>query len=340
MKYAGASEVRHAAADWITRKHQATGNEDMPARNIEQIQSTILPTLQLALFPYFIPIAGRSIHLHTFFESLGYAVAFAIFLILRSRSNDSLSYPLRWATLAAAFVGGTLGSKLLYWLEDPQLTLQHLHDPAYLLGGKTIVGALLGGLFAVEAMKRYIGLHQSTGDLFAIPVAVGLAIGRIGCFLTGLSDNTYGTPTSLPWGVDFGDGIDRHPTQLYEIVFLLALIALLARIRMTSTLARPIGPDEPESARTGGHDFSRAESPSKLIAASAAGGSRIIVRPGDAFKLFMTSYLAFRLFCDFIKPYPSIGLGLGAIQWACVLGLLYYSRDLLRWARLLPDGVS
>ena len=63
---------------------------------------------------------------------------------MRSRSGDAVSYPLRWATLAAAFVGGTLGSKLLYWLEDPQLTLQHLHDPAYLIGGKTIVGALLG----------------------------------------------------------------------------------------------------------------------------------------------------------------------------------------------------
>ena len=115
-------------------------------------------------------------------------------------------------------------------MEDPQLTLQHLHDLSYLVGGKTIAGALLGGLFAVEAMKRYIGLHQSTGDLLAIPIAAGVAIGRIGCFLTGLSDNTYGTPTSLPWGIDFGDGVRRHPTQLYEIAFLLVLLAILVRI--------------------------------------------------------------------------------------------------------------
>ncbi len=45
--------------------------------------------------------------------------------------------------------------------------------------------------------------------------------------MTGLSDRTYGTPTSLPWGIDFGDGIPRHPTQLYEIVFLLGLMAVL-----------------------------------------------------------------------------------------------------------------
>ena len=140
-----------------------------------RIQSTIFAALQLAAFPYFIPIAGRNIHPHTFFESLGYAAAFVIFLLLRGSRGDSLPYPLRWATLATAFAGGTLGSKLLYWLEDPQLTMQHLHDPTYLVGGKTIVGALLGGLFAVEAFKRYMGLRQSTGDRLAIPVAAGIA---------------------------------------------------------------------------------------------------------------------------------------------------------------------
>ena len=66
------------------------------------------------------------------------------------------------------------------------------------MGGKTIVGALIFGLISVELIKRYIGLRQSTGDLYAIPLALGIAIGRIGCFLTGLSDNTYGTPTNLP----------------------------------------------------------------------------------------------------------------------------------------------
>ena len=98
------------------------------------------------------------------------------------------------------------------------------------MGGKTIVGALVFGMIAVELMKRYIGLQQSTGDLYAIPLALGIAIGRIGCFLTGLADDTYGVATSLPWGVDFGDGVHRHPTQLYEIAFLLALIPVLFRV--------------------------------------------------------------------------------------------------------------
>ena len=41
-------------------------------------------------------------------------------------------------------------------------------------------------------------------------------MGRIGCFFAGLEDLTHGTPTELPWGHDFGDGIMRHPVQLYE----------------------------------------------------------------------------------------------------------------------------
>ena len=90
-----------------------------------------------------------------------------------------------------------------------------------------IVGGLLGGLIGVELAKKIIGWTRSTGDDFALPLIVGMMIGRIGCFLTGLDDHTYGTPTTWITGVDFGDGILRHPTQLYEIAFLFILGVLL-----------------------------------------------------------------------------------------------------------------
>ena len=48
----------------------------------------------------------------------------------------------------------------------------------------------------------------------------------------------------------------------------------------------------------------------------------------------MIAYMAFRLLIDFIKPYPRIFLGLGGIQWACLLILLYYFRDVVRWLNL------
>ncbi len=91
-----------------------------------------------------------------------------------------------------------------------------------LLSGKTIVGGLLGGWIGVELVKKKFGVKRATGDLFVFPLVVGIAIGRVGCFLTGLADHTHGVHTSLPWGVDFGDG-PRHPTQIYEIGFVLML---------------------------------------------------------------------------------------------------------------------
>jgi prolipoprotein diacylglyceryltransferase len=47
-----------------------------------------------------------------------------------------------------------------------------------------------------------------------------MIIGRIGCFTSGIAEPTYGLPTDLPWAMDLGDGIPRHPTALYEILFL------------------------------------------------------------------------------------------------------------------------
>jgi len=230
--------------------------------------------------------------------------------------------------LAAAIAGAALGSKVLFWLENPQLTRQNPSNLAYLMGGKTIVGALVFGLIAVELMKRYIGLRQSTGDLYAIPLALGIAIGRIGCFLTGLSDNTYGTPSTLPWAINFGDGIPRHPTQLYEIVVLLALIPLLYKIVILSGA---------EASRS--ETSAQSKDPLHLHRATApARSSYDPFLPGDAFKFFMVAYLSFRILCDFIKPYPRIFLGLGGIQWACLLILLYYSPDIARWLR--PESHS
>jgi prolipoprotein diacylglyceryltransferase len=116
---------------------------------------------------------------------------------------------------------------LAFWLEDPTSAFMNFPDWRHLLEGKSIVGGLLGGLLGVELTKKAIGVTTSTGDAFVLPLAVGMCIGRVGCFLSGLADHTYGNPTSLPWGVDFGDGIPRHPTQLYEIGFIAIWTAVL-----------------------------------------------------------------------------------------------------------------
>jgi phosphatidylglycerol---prolipoprotein diacylglyceryl transferase len=186
--------------------------------------------LNQVLFPFYFRLGSLQIHPHWVFESLAYFIGFRFYLQLRANSGDHLSYSHRLWIVAAAAVGAALGSKLLYWFENPLLTLQNWNNPFYLMAGKTVVGGLIGGLLAVEWTKKRLGIVRRTGDLFAMPLAVAIAIGRIGCFLSGLGDETYGNQTSLPWGINFGDGIQRHPAQLYEVIFLLLLALWLYRL--------------------------------------------------------------------------------------------------------------
>ena len=99
--------------------------------------------------------------------------------------------------------------------------------------GRSIVGALAGAIFAVETFKWRQGIRSSTGLIFVPGFCTSLVVGRFGCYFAGLPDWTFGTPTSLPWGRNFGDGVLRHPVQLYEsgvmAAFLLVAVVMLAR---------------------------------------------------------------------------------------------------------------
>ncbi|HET7460959.1 MAG TPA: prolipoprotein diacylglyceryl transferase family protein [Longimicrobium sp.] len=179
-------------------------------------------------FPVILHLGPLSIAPHQPMEMLGAFLGFRLYLRQRRRAGDPIPGERRLVVLAAAIVGAALGSKLLAIAAAPPATLGGLLDVRLLLAGKTIVGGLLGGLAATELVKWRIGERTPTGDLYAFPLIVGIALGRVGCFLTGLADDTYGVATSLPWGIDFGDGVRRHPTQLYEIAFLALLAVALA----------------------------------------------------------------------------------------------------------------
>lgn len=180
-------------------------------------------------FPVYFWLGSVRVHPHILFESLAYAVAFR--LLLRNVRKDFILPSQRSSIIVGGMVGALFGAKVLVLLQHIDFISQNWQQLLLLLvQGKTVVGALLGGVIGVELTKKLLGIYQSTGDVFVYPLIVGTAVGRMGCFLTGLSDRTYGVATTLPWGVDFGDGIPRHPTQLYEILFLLILMIFL-RIR-------------------------------------------------------------------------------------------------------------
>jgi len=144
--------------------------------------------------------------------------------------------------------------------------------------GRSILGALAGGVLTAELYKLAFRVRGSTGVVFVVPLALGIAIGRIGCFLGGLEDYTYGTPTSAPWGVDFGDGVLRHPVQLYESAAMLLFLAAF-----TPALRR-----RQEAA----------------------------IRQG--FYLFAGWYAVQRFAWEFLKPYPDVLGPLNLCQLVCL----------------------
>src|SRR5262245_6744572 len=110
-----------------------------------------------------------------------------------------------FAALALGAVAGGWIAGSVNTLIGPAPTLSH-----------SIVGALAGAIVAVEIYKAFVGVRGSTGTIFVGSLCVGVIVGRFGCLFSGLADRTFGVPTALPWGVDLGDGVSRHPVQLYE----------------------------------------------------------------------------------------------------------------------------
>ncbi|MCC6727034.1 MAG: prolipoprotein diacylglyceryl transferase [Saprospiraceae bacterium] len=234
-------------------------------------------------FPIEITLGPLHLNLHFVFEILAFFVGYRYFLWLRQRTPDPLPTQNRmWAFVGAAG-GALLGSRLLGALEDPTVFFSEANSLHYVFQSKTIVGGLLGGLAGVEAIKWAIGERQSSGDLFTYPLILGMILGRIGCFTMGVNEPTFGYPTDLPWALDLGDGIPRHPTALYEIGFLALLWMALRFVEKKVALAN-----------------------------------------GTRFKLFMVSYLCWRLAVGFIQPGWRFGFGLTVIQAACLVGLGYY----------------
>ncbi|MFB6459422.1 prolipoprotein diacylglyceryl transferase [Bradyrhizobium tunisiense] len=146
--------------------------------------------------------------LHVIFDIAAWlAAAAAVWWLSRQRLQfpaQSFQLPYVAALVFGAGLGAHLFGSANLWLSGQSGI------------ARSVEGALAGGIVAIELYKWTAGIALRTGARFALPLAVGIAIGRLGCYFAGLDDFTYGTPTSLPWGHDFGDGVLRHPVQLYE----------------------------------------------------------------------------------------------------------------------------
>jgi len=240
--------------------------------------------------PFVLHIGSLVIEPHLVFELLAYFIGFRYYLFLRNRNDNQINEDKNLTIIIGGVLGAAFLSKLLGYFEHPELLTLSKQNITYILASKTIVGGLLGGLWGVEIAKKFCGVKRSTGDLFCFPVILGIMIGRIGCFLTGVSDGTWGSETSSVFGMDGGDGVLRHPAALYEIAMLGFIWLLLLALKR-----------------------------------------KLALQEGALFKIFMILYLLWRFCIEFIKPvYLIQPIGISAIQLACLIGLVYYRKVILK----------
>lgn len=231
-----------------------------------------------------VPHLWFGIPTHGFFVALGVAVASVVFLS-EARRRGALGEE-SLVAVTGALVGGAIGMRLSGWAEHLNPSLNANLAEAWMFGSRSVLGGLAGAYLGVLVAKRLIRYRVRTGDLFAPAVALGMAVGRIGCLLT----EAPGRPTTLPWGIHAPASVPEcpgclagqamHPSFGYEIAFQLAAFAALWWLR----------------AR--------------------------ITRPGELFTLYLAGYALFRFLVEFVRANETVWLDLTRPQWFLVPGLV------------------
>lgn len=220
------------------------------------------------MIPVLFRIGSLNVSTHDFFVGLG-VLAAAIPFFCEARRRGMLSdrlYVVVGVTLIAGAVGAKLSTVWEYLLAVPHPTLLG----AWIDGGRSVLGGLAFAYAGALVGKRIAGYTLPTGDLFAPAVALGMAVGRWGCFLT----EQVGTPTNLPWGIRLSPeqaaripecpsycaaGVPMHPSFLYEILFQAAMFGVLWWLRPR------------------------------------------VHKPGELFKIYLLSYGVFRFAVEFVR---------------------------------------
>jgi len=236
---------------------------------------------------------------YSFFVLLGLVLGSLVFCFLSKNKlkieKDKILYLFFWA-----LIGGVLGAKIPVWIINfKQIISLSGKDLLFAIAsGRTLIGGIIGGFLGVEIGKKFLKIKIKTGDYFAPALALGVAVGRIGCFLRGCCG---GIKTNLPWAVE-----GRHPTQLYEFLFHFSAFIVIILI------------------------FKKFE---KTIR-----NKRAFFKQGDIFKLYILSYSIFRFFTEFLRADKIMSGILSIAQWICLAAILtlsiYYLKRFIKFKRL------
>ena len=175
-------------------------------------------------------------------------IAFYTCFYLLNHDMKRLGYDNKFAPdiVFWAAVGGILGSKLYYLLENFDQVIQDPFGMIFSGSGLVFLGGLMGGTFCVTMVLRKNNLPWLVfADIVAPLLILGYGIGRIGCFLVG---DDYGILSDLPWAMTFPNGLPPtfstvHPTQIYETILALGIFSFLwsrrKKVQVTGNLFLP-----------------------------------------------------------------------------------------------------
>ena len=189
------------------------------------------------MYPILFSIPGINYDVSSFgvLMLLGFFAAYH--LTVREMPQRGIDPELGVPLLTILLVSGILGAKIYYAIDMLFRTGQPLAGSLFRSDGLTWYGGLSGGVAAAALASRLLGFElKAFLDAGAVAAAVGQSIGRVGCFLAG---DDYGVVSDLPWAVRFPNGAPPafdpvHPTQLYEVVWLLSIAWLLYSRRRVS----------------------------------------------------------------------------------------------------------
>ncbi len=189
------------------------------------------------MYPILFTIPGIDYQISSFGVMMALGFLAAYWLTLRELPTKGIDPELSSNLLLFVMIGGVLGAKV-YFATDMTFREGHAWSSYFFRrDGITWYGGLLGGMAAGALACRLYGIEiRRLFEAGAVATAVGQSFGRIGCFLVG---DDYGTKSDLPWAVAFPQGAPPvydavHPTQLYEVAWLIPVALVLYTRRKKS----------------------------------------------------------------------------------------------------------
>lgn len=163
-------------------------------------------------------------------ECLAFSLGFRYHVLLRKYSIIDVSGNFKTYIVLGGVIGTFIGARLMGFLENPY-AIHHFRQVLIQFNARSLAGGIFGAMLGVQAVKSITKERHLSMDLYTFPLILGIIIGRVGCFLNGTKNWTYGKVTDFFMAMDLGDGLYRHPIALYEILFLALLFIVLHKNR-------------------------------------------------------------------------------------------------------------